>query len=518
MSEAPSRANRAPLSSKRITINLGDTKPDFEGDNVNSGGAPPPPPPKSKRAVERVKSIKYGVNDIGFDATPPETNATGNQGFQPTVTSTPVVATTGTVNIPLNTTADPPAFSLKRDVSSSNYTGLNSGSKKKGIFGKKKGSNYKSSFDKIKVSNPYRVNHVHHVDFDGENGYTGIPDEWKINAEKAGIQLNDIDENEEIFADIMQFDMPENGKIPLMKSEDLKLPDLVNSTDDPESLYLIKKKVGEGGVGDVYLAINSRTQDQVAIKDMEVTEKNVDSLTTEIHMMKINIHPNIILYHDSFLFGTRKLWVVMEFMDGGSLTDILEQYEAGLRMNERQIARIAYECMLGLKYMHDHNRIHRDIKSDNVLLNSQGEVKLADFGYAAQLTSDRSNRSTILGTPYWMAPEIIRGKQYTDNVDMWSLGIMCMEMAQGDPPYMEHPPLRAMFLITTRGIPALEHPHLWSQAFHDFLSSCLTVQPDQRGTSATLISHQFFSDLSPLLEIGNLITESQQLKKRDIVF
>jgi hypothetical protein len=509
---------------------------DSTGNEQGGGNAPPPPPPKSKRAAERVKSIRVEnsggtttTNTIPMNTTQNTTQTNTTQNTPPQNTNqttqksntTPPVRNTGSTgggSTVKNTNDEPPTFTMKRNVNDSNYTGLNN-NKKKGLFGKKKSNNgYKASFDKVKVSNPYKVAHVHHIDYDVETGFSGMPESWKETAVEYGIQLSDLEENGEAFGDIMAFDIPEGGKVPLDVEVTWRLPDLVNTVDDPETLYKIKKKVGEGGVGDVYLAINSRTNEDVAIKDMEVTEKNVDSLTTEIAMMKMNIHPNIILYHDSFLFGTRKLWVVMEFMDGGCLTDLLEQHAAGLKMNESHIARVTLETLKGLKYMHDHNRIHRDIKSDNILLNANGEVKIADFGYAAQLTSDRSNRSTILGTPYWMAPEIIRGKHYTDNVDIWSLGIMCMEMAQGDPPYMEHPPLRAMFLITTRGIPSLNQPHNWTDAFKDFITQCLVVPPEQRSNSTQIINHDFLNNVCPLPELYALVLESQQLKKREIQF
>lgn len=198
--------------------------------------------------------------------------------------------------------------------------------------------------------------------------------------------------------------------------------------------------------------------------------------------MKTSDHPNIVKYHDSFLVNN-SLWVVMEFMDGGCLTDILEEYDT-VPLSESQIAYICRETLNGLAYIHSLDRIHRDIKSDNLLLNMDGKISIADFGYAAQLKGNKEKRTTIVGTPYWMAPELIRGQEYTakvfpplstlsllahtSKVDIWSLGIMIMEMAEGDPPYMEFPPLRALFLITTKGIPGLRDPDSWSSEFSDF--------------------------------------------------
>jgi len=246
---------------------------------------------------------------------------------------------------------------------------------------------------------------------------------------------------------------------------------------------------------------------------MEITDKNVKLITTEITILKTCDHPNIIKYFDCFMMSKRKLWLIMEYMFGGCLTDVLEQFRAGLSLTEPQIARICSESLKGLNYLHNCNRIHRDIKSDNVLINTGGVVKLADFGFAAQLTQSRSNRVTVVGTPYWMAPELIRGQPYDSKVDVWSLGIMAMEMAEGDPPYMEHPPLRALFLITTKGIPPVTQPDKWSTNFKDFLSSCLVVEPKDRPTVATLLSHPFLETLSPSEEIFQKTIEAKNLKE-----
>jgi len=206
----------------------------------------------------------------------------------------------------------------------------------------------------------------------------------------------------------------------------------------------------------------------------------------------------------------------MEYMDAGSLTDIVDAYDLGIRLNEPQIARVCYEVLQGLLYLHNNNRIHRDIKSDNVLVSSNGSIKLADFGYTAQLTRERINRTTAVGTPYWMAPEVIRGQQYKLNVDIWSLGIMIMEMAEGNPPYIEHPPLRAVFLITTKGIPGLKHISRWTTQFIDFLDLCLTTDPDVRPHSIDLLKHEYLNTLSSSLEVYDSVQKVREIKCREI--
>jgi len=292
------------------------------------------------------------------------------------------------------------------------------------------------------------------------------------------------------------------------------MQDLVNNVDNYQLLYTLKDKVGEGAVGNVYLAQHNITSNNVAVKEMEITEKNVKLLTIEIAILKSSDHPNIIKYYDSFLLSKRKLWLIMEFMHGGCLTDVLERFNDGLRLSELQIARVCLESLKGLNYLHNNNRVHRDIKSDNILINTGGAIKLADFGFAAQLTQSRTQRTTVVGTPYWMAPELIRGQPYDSKVDVWSLGIMAMEMAEGDPPYMQHPPLRALFLITTKGIPPLVKPEAWTSKFKDFIQKCLTVEPVDRLDSSELLKHPFLNQkMSPQNEIYLASMEAKKIKE-----
>jgi hypothetical protein len=303
-------------------------------------------------------------------------------------------------------------------------------------------------------------------------------------------------------------------EIPFPEDTPLKLDDLINKTQDPEKLYLNQVKIGEGAAGEVYLAKQASTGRDVAIKKMPLTSQNVKLLCTEISIMKTSKHPNIVEYIDAFQVDD-KLWVIMEFMGGGCLTEILEQFEH-VQLTEEQIALICLDTLKGLRYIHSLHRIHRDIKSDNILLGSDGSIKIADFGYAAQLTAEKRKRTTIVGTPYWMAPELIRGQQYDAKVDIWSLGIMVMEMAEGEPPYMEFPPLRALFLITTKGIPGLKQPEIWSNEFKDFVARCLEKDVQNRPTSEELLQHPFlkkscqYRDLVPVIEKAKKAKEASK--------
>eukprot|EP01121_Diplochlamys_sp_Union-15-3_P002969 TRINITY_DN12803_c0_g1_i1.p1 TRINITY_DN12803_c0_g1~~TRINITY_DN12803_c0_g1_i1.p1 ORF type:complete len:232 (-),score=41.40 TRINITY_DN12803_c0_g1_i1:30-725(-) len=193
--------------------------------------------------------------------------------------------------------------------------------------------------------------------------------------------------------------------------------------------YTRPEKLADGSSGEVYVAIMKNKKEKVALKKMPIKKANLKMLHTEITIMKKTKHPNIVGYIDSFISKDCKfIWVVMEFMDGGSLADIILE---GTLMTEKHIAYVCKEVLKALEYMHTKGRIHRDIKSDNILLRSDGSVKIADFGYSAELTPDHQKRTTIVGTPYWMAPELIDGEEYDAKVDIWSLGIMAMEMAEG---------------------------------------------------------------------------------------
>ncbi len=283
------------------------------------------------------------------------------------------------------------------------------------------------------------------------------------------------------------------------------------SKEDPTELYPEVIKVGEGAAGEVFKASDTRSGEIVAIKKMILNAQNMKLLITEIGIMKACLHANIVKYTASYLVDDTCLWVVMEYMDGGCLTEILEQFD-NVRMTEAQIGYVSIEVLKGLQYIHQHRRIHRDIKSDNILMNMRGEVKLADFGYAAQLSKKKKQRNTIVGTPYWMAPELIRGQNYETKVDIWSTGIMALEMAQGEPPYMEFAPLRALFLITTKGIPPLRNPDQWSLDFQDFLALLLEKDPDERPAASTLLKHAVASQVCKPAELVEVILEARQFK------
>ncbi|XP_066058408.1 serine/threonine-protein kinase PAK 3-like [Chamaea fasciata] len=198
------------------------------------------------------------------------------------------------------------------------------------------------------------------------------------------------------------------------------------------------------------------------------------------------------------------LWLVMEYVDGGTLTSVLTR----VFIEERMIAAISKECLKPLDFLHSRNVIHRDIKSDNILLGMDGCVKLTDFGLCAPLTPERSTQCTVLGSPYWVAPKVLKRKEYDTQVDIWALGIVAIEMLEGEPPYFKESPVKAERLIVRNRHPPLRMPNRMSVLFHTFLHSCLHIDPSVLWTAreqGCILGHPFLKRAVSLSVLPEMI-------------
>lgn len=425
------------------------------------------------------------------------------------------------------------------------------------------------------VSKPFNIRHQIHVETDetGAVGLKGLPQEWEVKM-KGVISKEEISQHPQAVIDVLEFSERANQPAGLISADlrqkqqkaladkykeslettapattattsttttttDTKQatkqvsPDVsaspavptspvippplhtINFEDlcgagDPKARFVNIKKIGEGSSGTVFSGEDKQNNcKEVAIKIIPYNKNGqVLPIQNEIYMMKTTTHTNVVEYIDCYIVDDQ-LWVVMECLQGGSLTEVI----SATQLTEPQIAVICKEVLTALIFVHKMHRIHRDIKSDNILLSTKGEVKLADFGYCAQLTEEANKRNSVVGTPYWMAPELIRGMDYGTGIDIWSLGILAIEMAELQPPYLEYPPLRALFLIATQGTPKLKNPSQWSAEFKDFLARALDVDTTARASAEELLKHPFIEKSCPVRELEGAIEKARQQRR-----
>ncbi|XP_038151878.1 misshapen-like kinase 1 isoform X4 [Cyprinodon tularosa] len=295
---------------------------------------------------------------------------------------------------------------------------------------------------------------------------------------------------------------------------------------DPAGIFELVEVVGNGTYGQVYKGRHVKTGQLAAIKVMEVTEEEEEEIKLEINMLKsYSHHRNIATYYGAFIKKgpagqDHQLWLVMEYCGAGSVTDLVKKTK-GNCLKEDWIAYICREVLRGLSHLHSHHVIHRDIKGQNVLLTENAEVKLVDFGVSAQLDKTIGRRNTFIGTPYWMAPEVIACDENPDATydyrsDLWSLGITALEMAEGAPPLCDMHPMRALFLIPRNPAPRLKSKK-WSKRFLSFVDSCLVKNHMHRPTTDALLKHAFIRDLANERQVRIMLKDhlDRTRKKRE---
>ncbi|VDP17021.1 unnamed protein product [Onchocerca flexuosa] len=278
---------------------------------------------------------------------------------------------------------------------------------------------------------------------------------------------------------------------------------MVVLTGDPRADLTNYAQIGEGSTGTVVTANQISTGRKIAVKKMNILkQQRRELLFNEVLIMRDYEHPNIVEMYGSYLVGD-ELWVLMEYMEGGALTDIITQ----MRIDESIIATICAQCLKALTYLHSKGVVHRDIKSDSILLTKDGVAKISDFGFCGQLSIDIPQRRSLVGTPYWMSPEVISRLPYGTEADIWSLGIMVIEMVQGEPPLFNVQPLQAMKIIRDNGPPKLNETVNVSPELAAFISQMLVRDVKQRATASRLLNHEFLKkacDPSVICSVMNI--------------
>ncbi|XP_015002133.3 myosin-IIIa [Macaca mulatta] len=275
---------------------------------------------------------------------------------------------------------------------------------------------------------------------------------------------------------------------------------------DPSDTWEITETIGKGTYGKVFKVLNKKNGQKAAVKILDPVHDIDEEIEAEYNILKaLSDHRNVVRFYGIYFKKDKvngdKLWLVLELCNGGSVTDLVKGFlKRGERMSEPLIAYILHEALMGLQHLHNHKTIHRDVKGNNILLTAEGGVKLVDFGVSAQLTSTRHRRNTSVGTPFWMAPEVIACEQQLDTTydarcDTWSLGITAIELGDGDPPLADLHPMRALFKIPRNPPPKLRQPELWSAEFNDFISKCLTKDYEKRPTVSDLLQHKFITQI-----------------------
>lgn len=279
--------------------------------------------------------------------------------------------------------------------------------------------------------------------------------------------------------------------------------------EDPETTFKVTRRLGDGAYGSVYKAIHKDSQFVIALKTIRLSN-NQEDFKNEIEILKKCRHKNIVQLYGCCL-KTDEVWILMDYCGVGSVLDFMHVYNEDF--TEPQLQAILHYVTQGLVYLHAQKIIHRDLKSANILISDEGEVKIADFGVSAQLENTLGKANTVIGTPLFMSPEILEGKTYGENADVWSLGIIAIEMAERHPPYYNEIPMRAMYRIATEDPPKQSQPEKYSALLTHFISTCLVKDPAKRPSSADVLGSQFVQDIKdPAREVQLLVALYREKK------
>lgn len=274
----------------------------------------------------------------------------------------------------------------------------------------------------------------------------------------------------------------------------------------PAEDYAVESFLGRGSFGEVYRARCLKTSQVYALKMIDLDEAgDMSELFKEIHFLSHIRSKYLTRHYETFLRGSQ-MWIVLEYCGGGSCADFLRCFS---KLSEDVTAFIIRDVLRGIDYLHGQKKVHRDVKLANILLTDAGAVKLADFGVSGEISLTKSNRNTVVGTPYWMAPEVIQRslKGYGTKADIWSTGITTIELVTGHPPYASMDPMKALFEIPKRKPPVLEGRR-YSANIKDFVRYCLVKSPNQRPSASTLLHHQFITTC-PDIDMRALVCEKK---------
>uniref|UniRef100_A0A8C5BAR6 non-specific serine/threonine protein kinase n=1 Tax=Gadus morhua TaxID=8049 RepID=A0A8C5BAR6_GADMO len=281
---------------------------------------------------------------------------------------------------------------------------------------------------------------------------------------------------------------------------------------NPNDLWEIIGELGDGAFGKVYKARNKETQVLAAAKVIDTkSEEELEDYMVEIDILAKCDHHYIVKLLDAF-YHENKLWIMIEFCAGGAVDATMLELDRGLI--ESQIKVVCRQMLEALVYLHQIKIIHRDLKAGNILLTLDGDIKLADFGVSAKNTKTLQRRDSFIGTPYWMAPEVVmcetmKDAPYDYKADIWSLGITLIELAQIEPPHHELNPMRVLLKIAKAEPPSLSHPHRWSPEFRDFVKVSLDKNPESRPTATQLLEHPFVRSVVSNRPLRDLVAEAK---------